>query len=135
FRDRRAVRERDRSRRPSPQLRPDDVAASVGAGRSARADLPCSQDSRRRALPPLMSTPKPSLDGLRAALERAVRTLADPPAAPSLERPKQAEHGDFSTNAAMMLAKPLGRSPREIGAELEQAIAKELGSALAKSEI
>jgi arginyl-tRNA synthetase len=82
-----------------------------------------------------MSTPKPSLDGLRAALDRAVRTLAEPPAAPSLERPKQVEHGDFSTNAAMMLAKPLGRPPRDIAADLEQAIAHELGPALAKSEI
>src|SRR3546814_9474763 len=77
-----------------------------------------------------MTTPKPTLDGLRAALDRAVKTLADPSSRPSLERPKQAEHGDFSTNAAMLLAKPLGRPPREIAADLEQAIAKEFGTAL-----
>ena len=34
--------------------------------------------------------------------------------APSLERPRQAEHGDYATNAALMLAKPVGRPPREV---------------------
>ena len=31
-----------------------------------------------------------------------------------IEHPKNPEHGDFSTNTAMMLAKPLGKSPRII---------------------
>ena len=37
------------------------------------------------------------------------------------------EMGDYSTNAAMMLPKPLGRPPREIAAELAVAIEAELG--------
>jgi arginyl-tRNA synthetase len=82
-----------------------------------------------------MTTPKPSIDGLQAAIGRAIKTFGEAPASPSLERPKQADHGDFSTNAAMLLAKPLGRPPREIAADLELAIAQELGSALAKSEV
>lgn len=82
-----------------------------------------------------MTTPKPTLDGLRAALDRAVQTLGVPPARPSLERPKLAQHGDFSTNAAMLLAKPLGRAPREIAIDLQQTIAAELGDALARSEV
>jgi arginyl-tRNA synthetase len=43
-----------------------------------------------------------------------------------LERPKSAEHGDFSSNLAMMLAKPLRQNPR--------AIAESLIAALPKSE-
>ncbi|MBM3360726.1 MAG: arginine--tRNA ligase [Candidatus Methylopumilus sp.] len=33
-----------------------------------------------------------------------------------LNRPKSIEHGDFSTNLAMMLAKPLKKNPRELAA-------------------
>ncbi len=44
----------------------------------------------------------------------------------TLERPKSAEHGDFSSNLAMMLAKPLRQNPR--------AIAKALIATLPKSE-
>ncbi len=44
----------------------------------------------------------------------------------TLERPKSAEHGDFSSNLAMMLAKPLRQNPR--------AIAEALIAALPKSE-
>ena len=43
-----------------------------------------------------------------------------------LERPKSAEHGDFSSNLAMQLAKPLSQNPR--------AIAEALIAALPKSE-
>lgn len=35
-----------------------------------------------------------------------------------LERPKSAEHGDFATNLAMQLAKPLKQNPRAIAAKL-----------------
>ena len=43
-----------------------------------------------------------------------------------IDRPKSAEHGDFSSNLAMMLAKPLRQNPR--------AIAESLIAALPKSE-
>ncbi len=39
-----------------------------------------------------------------------------------LERPKSAEHGDFSCNLAMMLAKPLRQNPRAIAEQLIQAL-------------
>lgn len=35
-----------------------------------------------------------------------------------IERPKQAQHGDYACNLAMQLAKPLKRSPREIAQSL-----------------
>ena len=40
----------------------------------------------------------------------------------SLDRPKQAQHGDYSVSAALQLAKPLKRSAREIAQELVAAI-------------
>jgi arginyl-tRNA synthetase len=39
-----------------------------------------------------------------------------------LERPKSAEHGDFATNLAMMLAKPLRQNPRAIAENLINAL-------------
>ena len=39
-----------------------------------------------------------------------------------LERPKTAQHGDFSTNLAMTLAKPLRQSPRAIAENLIKAL-------------
>lgn len=39
-----------------------------------------------------------------------------------LERPKNADHGDFSSNLAMMLAKPLRQNPRAIADSLVKAL-------------
>ena len=39
-----------------------------------------------------------------------------------LERPKLREHGDWASSLAMRLAKPLGRSPREIATELAEGL-------------
>ena len=43
-------------------------------------------------------------------------------AVPALERPKQADHGDYATNIALQLAKPLGKNPREVAAALKAAL-------------
>lgn len=40
----------------------------------------------------------------------------------TLERPKQAAHGDYATNLALQLAKPLRRNPREIAQQLINAL-------------
>ena len=40
----------------------------------------------------------------------------------AFESPKVAAHGDFASNAAMQLAKPLGRKPRELAEELSAAL-------------
>ena len=39
-----------------------------------------------------------------------------------IERPKQAQHGDYACNVAMQLAKPLRRNPRDIAAALIAAL-------------
>lgn len=53
---------------------------------------------------------------LRAALESVAPDSRD--AVILLERPKQAAHGDFASNLALQLAKPLKRNPRDIAGRL-----------------
>ncbi len=82
-----------------------------------------------------MSTP---LDELRAALDGALAAIADgaePRSAPTLERPRQAEHGDYATNAALMIAKAVGAPPREVAARLADELAASLGPALADADV
>ncbi len=60
---------------------------------------------------------------IRAGIERkAAEWGALPDVAVAIEIPRVAEHGDFSTNAALQLARPLGRKPREVAGELVGAI-------------
>ena len=81
-----------------------------------------------------MPNAHPVKDQIAQLLDAAVRTVA-PDAAISLEieRPKNAAHGDFSCNAAMQLARPLKKNPRE----LAQAILDALPASplIAKTEI
>jgi arginyl-tRNA synthetase len=75
---------------------------------------------------------------LRSALQDAVASLADggtPKAAPTLERPKQAGHGDYATNAAMLLAPVLRRPPRDVAASLGEELQGRLGPALERVEV
>jgi arginyl-tRNA synthetase len=54
-------------------------------------------------------------EALRAEIARAARALGAPADInPVLERPRDPSHGDWATNVAMLLAKPLGKKPREI---------------------
>ena len=82
-----------------------------------------------------MSSP---LDDLNAALAAAVAALADgqPVSAQlQLERPKQPEHGDFATNAALAVAKGLGIQPREFAEQLTEELGRQLGPALVSAEV
>ena len=63
------------------------------------------------------------LNELRQLLVQSAETLdLDPAFAdtlnPSLERPRQAGHGDLATNLAMQLARPLKRPPRDVAQQL-----------------
>lgn len=59
------------------------------------------------------------VDLIRAALVDAARELGAPDTiAPLLERPRDPANGDWSTNLAMMLAKPLGDKPRALATRL-----------------
>jgi arginyl-tRNA synthetase len=60
---------------------------------------------------------------LAALLERALEQVAPGTSASvALERPKVAEHGDFSCNLALQLAKPLKRNPRDVAQALVSAL-------------
>ena len=76
-------------------------------------------------------------DQLRAALDEAWRTLADSdlPDKVTLERPKKAGFGDYSTNAAMLLAPRLQTSPRDVAARFAEALTSILGPSLEQAEV
>lgn len=58
-------------------------------------------------------------DDLAAAVAAAVGRLGGDPTVPvQLERPARREHGDWSTNVALVSAKAVGRPPRDLAAEL-----------------
>ncbi|HEY1853185.1 MAG TPA: hypothetical protein VGG40_01240, partial [Solirubrobacterales bacterium] len=76
-----------------------------------------------------------SISELRGAVDEAARALrggepTEP--APTLDRPPNPEFGDYSSNAAMLLAGPLGDNPRAVAerlrGELEQRLGAKLGS-------
>ncbi|HMJ03945.1 MAG TPA: arginine--tRNA ligase [Conexibacter sp.] len=80
------------------------------------------------------------LQDLRAAVEAASAALRDggeakAGTAPTVERPKREGFGDYSTNAAMLLAPAVGQPPREIAEQLGQEIQQRMGAGLARYEI
>jgi arginyl-tRNA synthetase len=76
---------------------------------------------------------------LRGAVEGAAAEMRDGAepggSVPTLERPPQAEFGDFSTNAAMLLAPTMGEKPRDIAAKLAERLEGSLGDELEKVEV
>jgi arginyl-tRNA synthetase len=71
-----------------------------------------------------------SIAALRAAVDGAARALRDgerTEPAPSLDRPPKPELGDYSSNAAMLLAGPLGEAPRAVAERLRAELERVLG--------
>jgi arginyl-tRNA synthetase len=54
---------------------------------------------------------------------------------PKLDRPRRPDFGDYSTNAAMLLAPTLGEAPRAIAERLGDELGERLGSAVERVEI
>jgi arginyl-tRNA synthetase len=77
------------------------------------------------------------LDDLRAAVQAAAGELRANGAADrlSLERPKKAGFGDYSTNAAMLLAPLMGEPPRAIAEKLGASLQRSLGDRVEKVEV
>jgi arginyl-tRNA synthetase len=72
-----------------------------------------------------------SIAELRAAVSDAARALRDGDSTspePSLDRPPKPELGDYSSNAAMLLAAPLGEAPRDVAARLRDELERELAA-------
>jgi arginyl-tRNA synthetase len=79
------------------------------------------------------------LDELRAAVEAAAGELRNGGGTavvrPTLERPKKAGFGDYSTNAAMLLAPSVGKPPRELAERLGTELSARLGASLERFEV
>ena len=78
------------------------------------------------------------LDDLKVAVRDAAGELRNGAAAGdrlSLERPRKAGFGDYSTNAAMLLAPTLGMAPREVAERLGAALQERLGAQVEKVEV
>ena len=70
------------------------------------------------------------------AAEDAVRGTADAPATPpTLERPRRKGMGDYSSNAAMLLAPVLSAPPREIAERIAAELRAALGEELERVEV
>jgi arginyl-tRNA synthetase len=100
------------------------TAASVLARRHRACPAPYDEGvSAERASDPIAE--------LRSAVGRAALALrGGEPAGPepTLERPPKPELGDYSSNAAMLLAAPLGESPRTVAERLCGELERELGA-------
>jgi len=77
------------------------------------------------------------LGRLRASVRQAALELAGDATLSDLrlERPPRSDLGDYSTNAAMLLAPALGGPPRDAAERLGEVLARELGEELERTEV
>ena len=82
----------------------------------------------------MASDPKTEIEqAVREALRAQAPQLAD--TAIVLERPRQAEHGDFSCNVALQLARTLQKKPRDVALALQSTLSARLGHLVEKIEV
>ena len=75
-------------------------------------------------------------DVLEASLRSALESVGiEPPATIVLERPARREHGDWSSNVALATGKKNGRNPRELAAELVEALTTDPPAHVVKTEV
>src|SRR5271163_3091941 len=91
---------------------------------------------------PLLKSAPTSLDGLREAVLAVAGELAGESSGKVgerggivLERPPRADFGDYSTNAALLLAPGLGAPPREVAERLGKELEQRLGASLERFEV
>lgn len=77
-----------------------------------------------------------TIDQLRTSIARSLALILGgsdldlPPAEEIVvERPKSREHGDYATNVALVIAKKVGRNPRELATELAHSLGEVAGIA------
>src|ERR1700722_8636815 len=95
------------------------MAAGRHLGSSNRREPPLPA-SAARILERTMSTRQQIEEAVSRALAKHGIEVA--PAAVHLERPARREHGDWSTNVALVHAKKLGRPPRDLASELAETL-------------
>src|SRR3954452_499459 len=117
--------------------RSTSARTASSAGRFAWMSLRMASRMRRRADYRRTAMPDP-LATLRGTIRTAADSLADGTAdsiAPTLERPPKRELGDYSTNAAMLLAPALGEQPRRIAERLGEQLGGVLGGTVDRIEV
>jgi hypothetical protein len=104
-----------------------DAGARRAAGR-ASACATASTSIRSRCRPPqgklsafCTTTPSGRSEDIRSSARRQRSPHADAGRVVTLERPRDASHGDYATNFALTGAKALKRKPREIAEAFESA--------------
>jgi arginyl-tRNA synthetase len=122
-------------------------AASIATAEREPMTEPSTSDQQPSDASLAAGEPR-SQEGLRAAVLEAAQALigasqdagdaAPMPAgrgAITLERPPRADFGDYSTNAALLLAPRLRASPREVAERLGAELQRMLGGSLARFEV
>jgi arginyl-tRNA synthetase len=114
-----------------------------------------SDDHNPQPAGPILNAPATPLDRLRQVVLEAAEELAAAAAGGeteraagtgaaaqpqgraqvTLERPRRAEFGDYSTNAALLLAPRVGAPPRELAERLGEALQARLGAELERYEV
>ena len=127
--------------------------ASIAIADLGPMNEPPASDQRASAQLPEIALPTPledlratvlaAAEELRGAVEQAPAEEAPKVAharggghaAITLERPRRAQFGDYSTNAALLLAPSLGVPPREVAERLGEALRGRLGESLQRYEV
>ncbi len=87
---------------------------------------------------PLGNGPRTPLEGLREAVLAAAAGMSGASGGPegvTLERPPRVEFGDYSTNAALLLAPSVGAPPREVAQGLGAELRERVGGDLERFEV
>jgi arginyl-tRNA synthetase len=100
-----------------------------------------SEPSPDRSAQPARATATTAATPLESLREQVLAAVAElggegaRSAAVTLERPPRAELGDYSTNAALVLAPGLGQAPRALAEQLGELLARDLGADLQRFEV
>jgi arginyl-tRNA synthetase len=121
-----------------------DIDMALGAwvlvGHAASIATPSHGPMSEPTLDPQAAPVPAPLERLRAAVIQSAEQLSGEPAGAgsspiTLERPRRTQFGDYSTNAALLLAPALGVAPRELAERLGSAVHERLGASLERFEV
>jgi len=114
----------------APSVRADAPATPLDGLR--RAVLDAAAGLSTEGIPEGSDAPG---DGARGSAGTGASARGEGRASITLERPRRAQFGDYSTNAALLLAPGLGAPPREVAERLGSALQARLGSSLERFEV
>src|SRR6202035_2290741 len=111
------------------------ASIATRAGDGVRAASGQSLRGRIRSSPVSPITNETGLRETVLAIAGELSAGAGSHAAITLERPPRADFGDYSTNAALLLAPVAGAPPRELAEQLGDALRARLGEQLERFEV